>query len=91
MEKTTVYLPKDLKKRLRAGARDRGVSEAQLIREGLEAVLAPRPTFPLFSNGTIAGRVDELLEDMGLDSLPPEMRRRWERKRPVGSNPARTR
>ncbi len=83
VEKTTVYLPKALKKRLRARARERGVSEAQLIREGLDAVLAPLPTFPLFDSGEphFASRVDEYLEDMGLDSLPPEMRKRYAKRR----------
>lgn len=91
MEKTTVYMPKDMKKRLRARARQLGVSEAELIREGLKVMLAPRPRFPLFDSGdpTFASRVDELLEDMGMDSLPPDMRKRYENKHARETAPAR--
>jgi hypothetical protein len=93
VEKTTVYLTRELKKRLRARARARGVSEAQLIREGLDAVLAPRPTFPLFDSGDrrFASRVDEHLADMGMDSLPREMRKRLEKRRAAEDRTARPR
>lgn len=94
VEKTTVYLPKETKKRLRAKARERGVPEAQLIREGLEVVLAPRPRFPLFDSGgklsLTAEQIDEILaEGMGMDSLPPEMRERYERRPRTGARSAR--
>lgn len=94
VEKTTVYLPKDMKKRLRARARERGVPEAQLIREGLDVVLAPRPRFPLFDSGGAlslsAEEIDEILaEGMGMDSLPPEMRKQYERLPRTGARSAR--
>lgn len=93
MDKTTVYLTKEMKKRLRARARERGVSEARLIREGLEVVLAPRPRFPLFASGgalsLTAEQIDEILaEGMGMDSLPPEMRTRYERRPRTGARSA---
>ncbi|HEY7591061.1 MAG TPA: CopG family transcriptional regulator [Candidatus Limnocylindrales bacterium] len=71
MEKTTVYLPSDLKRALERAARAQGRSEAELIREGVAAVVrrrrAAEPTIPLFGSGTgdLAGRVDELLEGFG--------------------------
>lgn len=92
VEKTTVYLPKDVKRRLRTRARERGVSEAQLIREGLDVVLAPRPRFPLFHSGTAltAEEIDEVLAGkMGMDGLPPEMRERLSRRRRTGARSAR--
>lgn len=92
VEKTTVYLSKDMKKRLRATARQRGVPEAELIREGLNVVLAPRPHFPLFNSGESlsAEQIDEILaEGMGMDSLPPKMRKRYEQMPRTGARSAR--
>lgn len=92
VEKTTVYLPAALKKRLRAAARERHVAEAALIREAIQNAIAPRPRFPLFDSGdpTFAHRVDEMLaEGFGLDSLPPEMRKRYEKRGPTGAGSAR--
>lgn len=92
VEKTTVYLTKEMKKRLRATARQRGVSEAELVREGLKVVLAPRPRFPLFNSGQslTAEEIDEILaEGMGMDSLPPEMRKRYEQMPRTGARSAR--
>lgn len=93
VEKTTVYLSKDLKKRLRARARAQGVSEAQLIRDGLDVVLAPRPRFPLFDSGrrlsVTAAEIDEILaEGMGMDSLPRETRERLEKRGRTGARSA---
>ncbi|MFN8078385.1 MAG: CopG family transcriptional regulator [Kineosporiaceae bacterium] len=69
MEKTTVYLPQQLKRRLRQVARARGVSEAEVIRQALEAEVgeaAPRPRSGVFAGGEpIAERVDELLAGFG--------------------------
>ena len=71
MEKTTVYLPTELKRALERVAELEGKSEAELIREGIAAVVEPHrvaePTLPLFSSGTgdLASRVDELLEGFG--------------------------
>lgn len=86
VDKTTVYLPKEMKRRLRAKARQLRISEAELIREGLKVMLAPRPRFPLFDSGdpTFASRVDEILaEGFGLEGMPPEMAQRYRQmKRP---------
>jgi predicted DNA-binding protein len=71
MEKTTVYLPTELKRALERAAELEGKSEAELIREGIAAVVEPHsvaePTLPLFSSGTgdLASRVDGLLEGFG--------------------------
>jgi len=71
MEKTTVYLPSELKRALERAAQLEGRSEADLIREGV-AVVAERhaarePNAPLFDSGDpdFASRVDELLEGFG--------------------------
>jgi len=92
VEKTTVYLPAALRKRLRAASRQRRIPEAALIREALENALAPRPHYPLFASGdgTLASRVDEILaEGFGMDSLPPDMRERYEKKGRTGARSAR--
>lgn len=69
MEKTTVYLPRRLKDAVKKAARERGVSEAQVIRDSIEeevAVERPSPTPALyFSGDPIAHRVDELLMGFG--------------------------
>ena len=71
MEKTTVYLTPAQKHSLSIAARVSGKSEAELIREGIEAVAArhqvAEPTLPLFDNADVdlASRVDELLEGFG--------------------------
>ncbi len=71
MNKTTVYLPADLRRALREAAQSSGKSEAQLIREGIAQVTAgtptPRPRVPLFESGdpTLADRVDEAMTGFG--------------------------
>ncbi len=71
MEKTTVYLPDDLKRALRRAARATGRSEADLIREGIGLVAGSHriaePRLPLFASGIpdLAERADELLEGFG--------------------------
>ena len=71
MQKTTVYVPKDVKRALGELALARGVSEAQLIREALRTVTLearpPRPRLPLFKSGKrrLAKRVDEALSGFG--------------------------
>jgi len=67
MEKTTLYLPADLKAAVERQARARGVAEAQVIREAIAAAVvrpAPRAGF-IESSEPIASRVDELLEGFG--------------------------
>jgi hypothetical protein len=71
MEKTTVYLPDDLKQALRQAARSTGRSEADLIREGIGLVTGAHriaePTLPLFESGQadLAERADDLLRGFG--------------------------
>jgi len=71
MEKTTVYLPDDLKVALRRASRSTGRSEADLIREGIGLVTGTHrvaePRLPLFESGKpdLAERVDELLDGFG--------------------------
>ncbi len=71
MEKTTVYLPDDLKEALRRAARSTGRSEADLIREGIGLVTGTHriaePRLPLFESGQpdLASHVDELLAGFG--------------------------
>jgi hypothetical protein len=72
MQKTTVYLPDALKRRLAQAAHRRGQPEAALIRAAaierlLEEEARPRPTLPLFRSGdpTLAERVDEALVGFG--------------------------
>lgn len=52
MTKTTVYLPRELKRALARTARRRGCSQAELVREGVRCVTAetdaPAPRLPLF-------------------------------------------
>jgi hypothetical protein len=54
MQKTTVYLPDDLKAALERAAEAQGCSEADLIRKALRDLLAryegPPPRLPLFSS-----------------------------------------
>jgi plasmid stability protein len=71
MEKTTVYLPEDIKRRLSVLARTRHRSEASLIREALSALVAeadtPRPRAGLWASGdpTLSERVDDALAGFG--------------------------
>lgn len=55
MEKTTVYIPGDLKRALGQVAAARRVSEAELIREAVRTLTSqaspPRPRLPLFKSG----------------------------------------
>ena len=71
MNKTTVYLPADLKAALSRAAAESGRSEAELIREGIRLALercgAPEPTIPILisDDPTFAERVDEHLSGFG--------------------------
>ncbi len=71
MVKTTVYLPADLKERLRSATVLEGRSEADLIREcldvGLRIRLAPEPTLPLFKGAPtdLAQNADAYLDGFG--------------------------
>jgi Arc/MetJ-type ribon-helix-helix transcriptional regulator len=69
--KTTVYLPDDLKAVVKRLAGERQISEAEVIREAIRTLAAsaarPRPRVGYISSGdgTLAERVDELLEGFG--------------------------
>ena len=71
MQKTTIYIPDDLKKALCELAAARGISEAELIREAVRRLTAraspPRPRLPLFKSGRprLAERVDKALAGFG--------------------------
>jgi len=71
MQKTTVYLPDDLKHALERVAIDRRCSEAELIREAVRLLtggpVRPRPRVPLFRSGRrgLAERVDQALKGFG--------------------------
>ena len=71
MEKTTVYLPRELKRALARLASRRGASEAQLLREAVarltEGIEAPAPRLPLFraKGPSIAEDVDRALKGFG--------------------------
>lgn len=71
MNKTTVYIPGELKHALTQTAISRGCSEAELIREALRELTAraapPRPRLPLFKSGKprLAEKVEEALDGFG--------------------------
>ncbi len=70
MQKTTVYLPDDLKAALARTAADTGRSEADVIREGIRLAVArhlPSPTIPIFVSDDphFAERVDDHLVGFG--------------------------
>jgi hypothetical protein len=71
MQKTTVYIPADVKRALGELALARGVSEANLIREALRKVTSearpPRPRLPLFKSGKprLAEQIDDELAGFG--------------------------
>lgn len=64
--KTTVYLPDELKTALEREARRRGSSEAEVIREAVRAAVnRPRPTPGIVTGEPVADQVDELLAGFG--------------------------
>jgi hypothetical protein len=69
MEKTTLYLPDDLKAAVKRAAALKQISEAEVIRESIRQAVGavrPRPHGGLFSSGQpIARRTDELLSGFG--------------------------
>ena len=69
MEKTTLYLPEDLKVAVKRAAAERGVSEAEIIRESIRASVGrvrPRPRGGLYASGQpIACKADEMLAGFG--------------------------
>ncbi|HET9875121.1 MAG TPA: CopG family transcriptional regulator [Mycobacterium sp.] len=69
MDKTTVYLPEDLKTAVKRAAHQRGVSEAEVIRESIRAAVGgvrPAPRGGLYTGSEpMARRVDRLLDGFG--------------------------
>jgi plasmid stability protein len=69
MEKTTLYLPRDLKAAVKRAAAQRGVSEAAIIRESIRAAVGgvrPRARGALYASGhPIARHAEELLGGFG--------------------------
>lgn len=73
MKKTTLYLPDELKQEIELAAEADGSSEAEVMREALEAAmkhrLPPKPRIPLFAKGKfprdLAEKVDEYLKGFG--------------------------
>jgi hypothetical protein len=67
VRKTTIYLPSELKEAVARQARDRGVAEAEVIREAIAAAVSrPAPRPGLFSSDSpFAHRTDELLIGFG--------------------------
>ena len=69
MEKTTVYLTPELKSAIKRAARQRRVSEAEIIRDSIRSVVGgdrPRPRGGLFASGApIAREADAHLTGFG--------------------------
>jgi metal-responsive CopG/Arc/MetJ family transcriptional regulator len=69
VEKTTVYLPEDLRVQLKRAAKLRGVSEATVIRDAIRMAVRddrPTPKGALFAGKEqIAERAEELLAGFG--------------------------
>jgi len=69
VDKTTVYLPVELKTSLRRVARERGVSEAEVIREAIRLAVSgarPRPRPGVFAgNEPVAREIDLHLRGFG--------------------------
>jgi predicted transcriptional regulator len=64
--KTTIYLPDDLKVALELEAKRRGCSEAQVVRDAVSrAVARPRPRPALVAGEPFAERANELLVGFG--------------------------
>lgn len=69
MKRTTVYFPEELKGRLEAEARRRGVTEAELIRVAVDKeIRRPRPRAGILTGdlgGLTSENVDAYLEGFG--------------------------
>lgn len=69
MEKTTLYLPEDLKTAIKRAAAQQGISEAEVIRQSVRQSVGNvriRPRGGLFASGQpIARQADQLLAGFG--------------------------
>lgn len=73
MERTTLYLPADLRLAIKRAAAQQGISEAEVIRESIRQAVGnvrPRPRGALFAGGQpIARQADDLLAGFGLGDV----------------------
>jgi hypothetical protein len=69
MDKTTVYLPAELRSAIKRAARRRGISEAEIIRDSIRSAVGgerPSPRGGLFASGApIARQADDHLRGFG--------------------------
>ena len=69
MDKTTIYLPTDLRSAVKQAARRRGISEAEVIRDSIRSAVGderPRPQGGLFASGApIAREADDHMPGFG--------------------------
>ena len=69
MDKTTIYLPTELRSAVKQAARRRGISEAEVIRDSIRSAVGaevPRPRGSLFASGApIAREADDHLRGFG--------------------------
>lgn len=66
MQKTTIYLPDDLKSAVSREARRRGIAEAEVIRRAIaQALERPQPRAGIVAAEPFADRADELLAGFG--------------------------
>ncbi len=69
VDKTTIYLPPDLRSAVKQAARRRGISEAEVIRDSIRSAVGgeqPLPKGGLFASGApIARRADDHLRGFG--------------------------
>lgn len=65
-QKTTIYLPADLKAAVEREARRRRLSEAEVIRQAIaETVRRPRPQAAIIDGEAFAERAEDLLAGFG--------------------------
>lgn len=65
-QKTTVYLPDELKAAIEGEAKRRGLSEAEVIRQAIaQAIRRPRPQAAIIEGEAFASRAEELLSGFG--------------------------
>jgi predicted transcriptional regulator len=88
VKRTTIYLPDSLKERVERVARDRNVSEAEVMRTAIDAYTKtasrPRPRLPLFESigdPNLAQRVDEILAEASAAIDPSRHERSLRRSR----------
>jgi metal-responsive CopG/Arc/MetJ family transcriptional regulator len=68
MQKTTVYLPAELRSAVKRAARARGVTEAEVIRDAIRQRVGsdrPRPRGALFASGSPIARAEDALLGFG--------------------------